>query len=97
MQVELADLFISQINKRNMTFILETHSEHLMLRFLKRLKETSTNLNSVYRLTPDQINVYYIEQFETIFNLSLLKIDERGRFNSKWPQGFFEERIKEVL
>ncbi len=45
LQCELADVFVSSIkgNDPN-SFILETHSEHLILRFLRRIRETERKL-----------------------------------------------------
>jgi len=43
LQVTLADMFIAQAMRSNVFFILETHSEHLMLRLLRRIRETSEN------------------------------------------------------
>lgn len=39
MEVVLGDLFISQMKERQ--FLIETHSEHLMLRLLRRIRETT--------------------------------------------------------
>ena len=40
-QVVLADLFITQAKaNRNVLFLVETHSEHLMLRVMRRMRET---------------------------------------------------------
>jgi hypothetical protein len=39
MQVQLGDLFISCRNKKD--FLIETHSEHLLLRILRRIRESS--------------------------------------------------------
>ena len=44
-QVTLGDLFIEQIRERpDLNFILETHSEHLTLRFLRRIRETNVKM-----------------------------------------------------
>ena len=39
MQVQLGDLFITQAQSKN--FLIETHSEHLLLRILRRIRETA--------------------------------------------------------
>jgi predicted ATPase len=39
-QVGLGDLFAEQIKERDCLFLIETHSEHLLLRLLRRVRET---------------------------------------------------------
>jgi AAA15 family ATPase/GTPase len=52
LQAELGDVFIeSALGPRGNTFILETHSEHLILRLLRRIRET-TNGELPPDLTP---------------------------------------------
>ena len=101
-QVNLGDLFISQIQNKNCIYLLETHSEHLMLRLLRRIKETfmakkSNSTKPVYELNPDDLSVIYVEQQKDGIEVQPLKVDERGRFEDKWPKGFFEERHEELF
>ncbi len=98
-QVELADLFISEINKRDVTFLLETHSEHIMLRMLRRIEETTNKVtqNDEYKLRPAQINVIWFEPSRDGLKLTNLPIDETGEFKVNWPRGFFEERAGELF
>jgi len=48
LQTELADVFIKSHFKNHNKFLLETHSEHLVLRFLRRIEETHANPDSKY-------------------------------------------------
>ena len=42
LQADLGDVFIeSALGKRKNTFLIETHSEHLLLRIMRRMRETS--------------------------------------------------------
>jgi hypothetical protein len=61
-QVALGDLFISQVKEQNVCFLLETHSEHLLLRMLRRIRETSENSlpPDVDGLTPEQLSICYV-------------------------------------
>ncbi len=99
LQVTLGDLFISQIQEKGPYFLLETHSEHLMLRFLRRIRETSEgNLSADNSaLTPDQLAIYYIEPGENGMTVSQIRVDQDGEFMDRWPRGFFAERAKELL
>lgn len=98
-QVALGDLFIEQVRERpDLTFLLETHSEHLMLRFLRRIRETSEKEAPEGRtLTPAELSVYFIEQGETGISCLSIRVDEDGDFVDPWPNGFFAERAKELF
>ena len=98
-QVALGDLFIEQIRQHpDLTFILETHSEHLMLRFLRRIRETSENeAPEKLTLTPEELSIYFIEQSETGINSTSIRVDEEGDFIDHWPKGFFAERAEELF
>lgn len=99
-QVALGDLFISQINeKEEVAFLLETHSEHLMLRCLRRIRETYADElpPGVSELKYDNIAVYFVENVKDGVSVTLLRLDETGEFVDEWPKGFFEEREEELL
>jgi predicted ATPase len=100
MQVNVADLFISRIqDEKAPLFLLETHSEHLILRMLRRIRETSENElpSGAPSLKPDQVSVLCIEPEEGTVRVLPLRIDETGDFIDRWPQGFFEERANELF
>ena len=98
-QVALGDLFIEQVRERpDLTFILETHSEHLLLRFLRRIRETGENEAPDYRsLTPAELAIYFIEPGDTGITVTPIRVDEDGDFIDRWPRGFFAERAGELF
>jgi hypothetical protein len=99
LQVALGDLFISRSRESQVCFLLETHSEHLMLRFLRRIRETDEgNLPPGKNpLKPEELAVYYVEQGDTGISVLPIRISEDGEFIDRWPKGFFEEREEELL
>jgi len=99
LQVALGDLFISRSRESQVCFLLETHSEHLMLRFLRRIRETDEGNLPPGKdpLRPDQLAVYYVEQGKTGVSVFPIRISEDGEFIDNWPKGFFEEREEELL
>jgi hypothetical protein len=99
LQAKLADLFIARIQEGNNLFLLETHSEHLMLRLLRRIRETSEDElpADVHPLTPDQVGVIFMEPAEGAVRIYPLRIDKTGEFTDRWPRGFFEEREEELF
>lgn len=98
LQVELGDLLAQQA-AGGKVFLIETHSEHLMLRLLRRIEETRGNELPAGKpaLTPDQVSVVYVEQVDGEVRATRLRVDETGEFIDRWPQGFFDERDEELF
>ncbi len=98
MQVELGDLFAQRLGEGGV-FLIETHSEHLMLRLLRRVEETHSGElpEGKPSLKPDQISVVFVEQIDGEVKATPLRIDESGEFKDRWPHGFFRERAAELF
>lgn len=99
LQVTMGDLFISQIEKKAVTFLLETHSEHLMLRMLRRIRETEEGALPPGKsaLRPDQMAVYFVEQGQAGISVTSIRVSGEGEFIDRWPRGFFGERMEELF
>jgi predicted ATPase len=92
LQARLADLFIESALEegRGNQLIVETHSEHLMLRVQRRIREGA--------LSPDSVAVLYVDQTETgRGGVTRLRLDAQGDFLDEWPHGFFDERLDELF
>lgn len=102
-QVELGELFIHAIKEeeiaRDTVFILETHSEYMMLRFLRRLYETANDELPPGQngISPDDIAVYYVDPQGDATDIVHLGLTEDGEFLDRWPHGFFPERKRELF
>ena len=101
LQANLTDLIIWSARNNNNKFILETHSEHMILRLKRRLRENfekeGQGNSEVETLTNDvTINVITTNKKELKSQNKLLKITPSGNFNGDWPEGFFEERFVEL-
>ena len=98
LQVELGDLFAQPVDDGRV-FLLENHSEHLMLRLLRRIEETHSGElpEGKPALKPDQVSVVFLEQVDGEVQATRLRIDETGEFIDRWPQGFFDERDDELF
>lgn len=98
MQVELGDLF-AQGSDGGSIFLIETHSEHLILRLLRRIEQTNGGdlPKGKHALKPDQLSVVFLEQINEEVRATRLRIDETGEFVDRWPQGFFRERAAELF
>jgi predicted ATPase len=100
LQAELADLVISGIGpKRGNQYIIETHSEHLLLRLMRRIRETSAGKSErrELRVTADQVQVLYVERRRGHSIVRQMDLNANGELTKAWPGGFFEEGLREVL
>lgn len=101
-QVGLGDLFSEAINldvDTSRALLIETHSEHLLLRLLRRIRETTEGEvpPGVQPLTTDDLSVVYIEGGERGTRFKQLRVSDDGDFLDRWPKGFFAERAGELF
>jgi len=100
LQAELGDLFIdSALGDSENTLIIETHSEHLILRLLRRIRETAEGelKEGQIPITPDDLSVVYAKPTDEGTKLVHLRVTEDGDFADPWPDGFFSERSRELF
>lgn len=101
-QVNLADVFLREAlepGKKPRIFLLETHSEHLILRIMRRMRESSDNAlpEDFPAVTPEDVAVLYVEPSEIGVQVIEIPITEDGEFDRPWPKGFFAERAQELM
>ncbi|KKI99655.1 AAA family ATPase [Prochlorothrix hollandica] len=102
LQGELADVFVkSALTENQNNFIIETHSENLLLRIMRRMRETvdGTLPPDYPPITPDQVCVLYVD-FNSNGSASFIQelpLNHRGELVKAWPGGFFEEALEEVF
>lgn len=92
LQGHLADLLIESTRSEGAAnqLLVETHSEHLMLRVQRRIREGV--------LDPDSVAVLYVDQNEEgEATVQRLRIDHDGDFLDEWPHGFFDDRLDDLL
>jgi predicted ATPase len=73
--------------------VVVSHSEHIMLRVLRRIRETTDNeVEHTVAIQYDEVKVYYIsnEYFARI------GCKPNGTFDRRWPDGFFALRTQEL-
>ncbi len=95
-QVELADLMLTQTNQysADKLFFVETHSEHMVLRLLKRIRDSQ---DADLPFDAKQTQIIFCEVFERETRIRAIGITPDGEFDTVWPNGFFEERNKELF
>jgi len=84
-------------NSKN-TFLLETHSEHLILRILRRVRETTEGKLESGRVSvhPEDVAVVFLEPTAKGSVVRHLPVTPDGDFGAPWPGGFFAERFKDL-
>jgi hypothetical protein len=76
------------------TLVIETHSEHIALRILRRLRESADTASD---LSPqDGVVFYYFQRKGDRSEVHRIRVDSAGRFVDGWPEGFFEERLEDL-
>ncbi len=97
MQAEIGDVFIDSALSGCNRIVVETHSEHLLLRILRRVREGYSPSGSIEVLDPGQVAVYYVEPTPNGSHCIRMPINGKGEFTRPWPGGFFPERVKEMF
>ena len=89
-QSELADVLIDVVKNRNVQIILESHSEHLLLRLMRRIAEECEE-----GISADQTAFHFCEIKGGNSRAEQLKVDEYGNI-SNWPKDFFGDEMGDV-
>lgn len=90
LQAGLGDLFIEAAAERGIQMLVETHSEHLILRLLRRVREGV--------LDPADLSILYVDlDDEGAAFVRRLEVDSDGDLVDGWPGSFFDERLDDVL
>lgn len=100
LQAELGDVFLaSALGEQHNAFILETHSEHLILRILRRIRETADGERpqGATPVRPDDVAVLYVQPGKDGAEIVHIPVTEEGEFARPWPEGFFPERARELF
>ncbi len=100
LQAELGDVFLeSALGGAGNTFLIETHSEHLLLRILRRIRETTDGElpPDVPDVHPEHVAVLYVQPGREDTEVLHIPITPDGEFERAWPNGFFAERAEELF
>ena len=85
LQADLADLFIESPNQ----WIIESHSENIILRIQRRIREG--------RINHEEVKLFYIVDGKQ--GAEFLEIDflADGNLSRNFPKGFFDVGLEELL
>ena len=89
LQADLGDILAEAIKEQSRKrFIIETHSEHLILRLQRLVRK--------HQIKPEDVSVIYVSRGPDGAKAERLRLDEEGDFIDEWPNGFFLERLREL-
>lgn len=100
LQAELGDVFLeSALGEARNTLLLETHSEHLLLRIMRRMRETHTGSlpDGAVAVRPEDVIVLFVEPDGPRSLVREMPLNELGELVKAWPGGFFEEGLREIF
>jgi len=86
-QSNLADVILQVAKHRNIQVIIESHSEHLLRRFQRRIAEE--------QYPADELKLYFCDSVQGESKLSDLNIDLFGEIRN-WPENFFGDEMTEI-
>ena len=87
-QSDLADVLIDVVKNRKVQIILESHSEHLLLRLMRRIAEE--------KMLADDTALYFCQIKDGTSEIERLDMDEYGNIRN-WPQDFFGDATGELI
>jgi hypothetical protein len=100
LQAELGDVLLdAALTDAGNTLLVETHSEHLLLRIMRRMRETFEGElpDGVPAVRPEDVMVLFVEPDGEKSIVREMPLNERGELVKAWPGGFFEEGLREVF
>ena len=87
MQADLGGLHINSINTKR--WLIETHSEVLMLRILRRIREGD--------FSASDLKIYFVDQRDGKSRIINMKFSDSGDLLTRWPKGFFAQESEEIF
>ncbi|MGW8527590.1 DUF3696 domain-containing protein [Nocardiopsis sp. NPDC055824] len=96
-QSALADVLIEAAKVRNLQLIVESHSEHLLLRMQRRIAEGEIiNWNKRVGFSSEDCSVYFCDSQGRKSTIRELELDDYGNIKN-WPDGFFGNSLEESV
>lgn len=87
-QAALGDIIFSLATKEKKKFLIETHSDYTIDRFMLKYKKRKSKIHS---------QVLFFESTRSKNKIHTIEIDKNGEYSEKQPKGFREFFIKEEL
>jgi predicted ATPase len=88
-QALLADLFLDAVHEMGHQVIIESHSEHFLVRLQRRIAEAQRPL-----ATPEHVHLYFCTLEKGASKARRLELDEFGKIDD-WPEDFFGDTLSD--
>lgn len=102
LQLALTDFLIQLSIRQEVKLVIETHSELMLLRLLKRIRQTTRKrLPSIFQnheveLALEDTSVWVAVRDDMQYSrISYIEFNNWGELLTPWPDGFFEETFSE--
>lgn len=92
LQSRLADLMLQSVQQNRNQLVIETHSEHLLYRLQRRMREAKAPGRISRR-----VGVHYVACESGKSTVSQVRLNLRGEMLDPWPDDFFEERFDDLF
>lgn len=97
LQADLGDVLIhAALGAGGNRCVIETHSEHILLRIMRRMRETAQGKNkNLPPVRPTDVSLLFVQRYEGRSAALEIRLDDEGMLLDPWPGGFFEEGFRE--
>jgi len=85
----LAEVIVHSALSSGTQWVIETHSENMILRIKNMIKRKI--------ITKEQVAVNYMWQEKGKSFIKTIELDDKGNFVSTWPHGFFSDSYDDML
>ncbi len=90
LQARLGNLFATAVVRGRNQVIVETHSENILLRVRRLIRNG--------KLRPEEVAVLYVDNVdEAGASVRRLRLGDRGELLDPWPTGFFDDGLADIL
>lgn len=97
-QAALGDLFITATRRANCILIIETHSEPLLLRLLRRIKETTENADECpYEFALGDLSVQHLSIICGKTKIKRIAVADDGTLADDWPDDLLSLAFNETF
>ena len=104
LQANLAELFEESCANNQNILLLETHSEHIVLRLQRKQREINENNTAQAKSDDNDFDLTKDVTFSVVESVSqparsvltTVRLEVDGTFSDIWPGDFFPERYKEL-
>jgi len=95
-QSELMDVVLDHVTQNaESTVFLEVHSEQMILRLLKRIKEKRKG-SAAGSVRPNQCSILHVFKGKEGSVIRPYRVSDSGTMIDPWPGGFFESALKDL-